>query len=715
VISAQKLRVVQITTLYYAYSMTRNSRKLDAALGAIDPPLTAEEKKQARQNAQGIIADVVKAYEETFGTNSLKGGTHIVRKGHGPTGLVYGRIQSGKTRAMVTSAALALDSGFKIVVVLTSNIDLLVGQTHEDFDSGLPEGATVYSKGDFDEVLQGKRILERGRGGIVIVCSKGSTRLEQATQFLRNIGAANAPALIFDDEGDQASLDTNTARRATRDPSVPVSTICRLIHDKDVDSVRSVLKRHVFVSVTGTPQALLLSNADSVHRPFFTKLLEPGKDYIGGEDFFGTEDPSINPLISLIDSNERSALLGGGRGAPEGLRAAVRYFLVAAAVAVLEKPLPKKGGYKFLCHPSVKTDDHKHVADAVRDYVIEVSDALSKATSSEHANLKVTYENFRHDRGKTPPFEKVLELLTDVIDRSKYLVINMKGKKKGKEIIYGSHLNFLIGGNTLGRGLAIKNLLITYYVREAARTQMDTMYQHARMFGYRKHTLPYTKVFLPPQIYETFREIYLSDERLRRSIEATKGKGSTFPVRIAPNINATRRMVLDVSRMDYLEPATQVFPDYPFLISPQVRKIRTEVLEEVESIFPNFRTEGNTDKGKLITTEQACHLLSLVKTKGTNKWRDKHMSSILRDFATELGDGIYLQFRVANRGAKFASAKFETGTLEGLVVEKNAARNKPTLWILDTKIGGLMDKFIYPTLVIPQKASFLVFNKGRRV
>lgn len=41
--------------------------------------------------------------------------------GRCPTGLLYGRIQSGKTLGMITTAALAMDNGFRIVVVLTSD------------------------------------------------------------------------------------------------------------------------------------------------------------------------------------------------------------------------------------------------------------------------------------------------------------------------------------------------------------------------------------------------------------------------------------------------------------------------------------------------------------------------------------------------------------------------------------------------------------------
>ena len=50
-----------------------------------------------------------------------------------PTSLLYGRVQSGKTAAMVLTAALALDNGFKIVMVLTADNVELVRQTSDRF------------------------------------------------------------------------------------------------------------------------------------------------------------------------------------------------------------------------------------------------------------------------------------------------------------------------------------------------------------------------------------------------------------------------------------------------------------------------------------------------------------------------------------------------------------------------------------------------------
>ncbi|MGO8056402.1 Z1 domain-containing protein, partial [Rhizobium leguminosarum] len=71
-------------------------------------------------------------------------------------------------------------------------------------------------------------------------------------------------------------------------------------------------------------------------------------------------------------------------------------------------------------------------------------------------------------------------IISQELLRKKILVINAQNSKR-RGIEYGPGFNFLIGGNTLGRGIAIPNLLVTYYVRSAKTSQIDTMHQHARM------------------------------------------------------------------------------------------------------------------------------------------------------------------------------------------------------------------------------------------
>ena len=134
-------------------------------------------------------------------------------------------------------------------------------------------------------------------------------------------------------------------------------------------------------------------------------------------------------------------------------------------------------------------------------------------------------------------------MLKQYLPLKKILVINTRAKRQG--IAYGKGLNFLIGGNTLGRGIAIKDLLVTYYVREAKVSQIDTMHQHARMYGYRSVTIEYTRLFVPRHLYYRFRDIYRSDEALRAYIEKYQSMPATFPVEYTYGLRPTRPGVLE--------------------------------------------------------------------------------------------------------------------------------------------------------------------------
>lgn len=697
------------------------------AITRIDPPLNKSGAKETRQNASRIINAIARTYERRIKKGEIgksgKGpaGSLPAGNGNGSTGLVYGRIQSGKTRAMVTSAALAFDNLFQIVVVLTSSNNRLVTQTHKDFEDGLPGKIRVYSKQHFrQEIDQAKQILESGNGGVLIVCSKNVTRLSQAIVFLKEIRAREYPSIIFDDEGDQATLDNNTLRRSARNQLIPPTKIHQLLHDPAVSSLRKALPRHVFVSVTGTPAALLLQNADNRSRPQFTELLEAGKDYVGGETFFSQHDPHRNKLVTTIDSEERIGLLERGRAdLPDGLKSAIRFFLLAAAAASTKLGWPdgnesKDKGYKMLCHPSVRNADQEKVASMVRSYLNDLSRAFSDSHHHLHNDLKESYEKLKKQTSSVPSLKSLLKIIKQNFNAREVLLVNKN--TTSDDLNYSRYFNFLIGGNTLGRGLAIKSLLVTYYVRESRKTQADTMYQHARMFGYRKKTLPYTKVFLPPQLYERFRQIYLSDENLRRFIKKHKGNLDTFPIRIARDIRATRGSVLDARKVDVLIPGTQMFPNYPFFgIGSEA--IRDRVLEKINKLLPDYESDGR--KGKKISTKDAQQLLRIIKTKGTNVWSDKKMSSILSYLAEQLGDGVLLRYREANRTASDRDGLLDNGVLFGGDLTAGAAHSKPTLWIFSLAFkdkrqvdGWNGEKIIYPTLVLPEETHMILFNKS---
>jgi hypothetical protein len=679
--------------------------------------LATDQADAATRNAANITSSVIAAY----GTGA-DGNIDVHRVPPRPvTGLVYGRIQSGKTRAMIASTAMAFDNRFRISVVMTSNINDLVAQTHIDFTRGLPGIMTFTKDNDLArEVANTRMHLERGNGRLLLICSKGATSLRNIAEFLRRIEAAQYPAILFDDEGDQASLDTNTRRRTRSGVSVAPSTINDIIQNR----LRSSVPKHVYVSVTGTPQAVLLQSADSTHRPSFIQMLPPGNSYVGGSQFFDAEEPEDNDgLIVLVEQNEQRQLLRHGRAIPAGLRESILFFLVSAAAAIRNVGITPHG-YSYLCHPSLKNDEQETAEEKISAFLTTVYGALLaggqganeiiRDLRSAYARLTLTLA------AQTPSYDDVASTLVQYLPTRRLLIINARVRRQG--IAYGQGLNFLIGGNTLGRGIAITDLLVTYYVRDARISQIDTMHQHARMYGYRTNTLLYTRLFIPRHLYYRFRDIHHSDEDLRTFIEQHRaGLPTTFPVEFTFNLRTTRPGVLDVGKIDSFRPGMHLFPNY--IRIPQTPQAYRAVLGLLRGHvnLPDANVEDISRlarPGIQITTQEAIALVAPIRTGARNTWRDGTIAVIIRKVAESFENRITLRFRTAERQVR-EEGFISTGTLSG--AELTAARDAdvPTLWVMagSTAEGsavGVGRLFMYPTFVIPARfPSLFMFNRGQ--
>lgn len=718
--------ICQEPTTTYNSNMTQNDGQyFTEAIGALRLP--SEQEKDARANAENIVGKILAAYEENIapghvGANSSGIPSGFSASGVNPhllTGLVYGRIQSGKTRAMIASTAMAFDNGFRIVVVLTSNINDLVDQTHFDFASGLPR-VMVFTKDDelAAEIENAKLDLEAGDGRMLIVCSKGPTSLKNVIAFLKQVDAKRYPAIIFDDEGDQASLDTNTRKRSLSNVAVAPSSINKLIQEK----LRPLMPCHVYVSVTGTPQAVLLQSAGSRNTPSFIEPLHPGDSYVGGDHFFADDEPEDNhhELIRIVDSDEKDKLLDLQATIPSGLRRAILFYLLSAAAAIKNMGFPEnKKGYSFLCHPSLKNDEQAVAAERMSKYLGVVKATLLKAAGADPKVLQEfseQYEDLKKTLGsKTPPFEDLSKVIVASLRTRKILVINAKAKRQG--IAYGPGVNFLIGGNTLGRGIAIRDLLVTYYLRDSRISQIDTMHQHARMFGYRSKTLPYTRLFVPRRLYYRFRDIHRSDQDLRRYVEEHKDVPKTFPIEFTFDLRTTRPGVLDVNTTDTLRPGMQVYPNY--VVVPQNAAAYSKLMAKLSAHFgsaePSIEEKGK--KGVIISVNEAVDLVQLIKTKSENTWRDKTIDAVIRKVAGKFGNRIALKFRSAERLVR-EEGFMSTGTLSGTEYENAGKESIPTLWIMSVEstegsFCGKGKRFMYPTFVIPNGLpKLLMFNRG---
>jgi hypothetical protein len=275
-----------------------------------------------------------------------------------------------------------------------------------------------------------------------------------------------------------------------------------------------------------------------------------------------------------------------------------------------------------------------------------------------------------------------------------------------ERLTYGPRVNFLVGGNILGRGLTIKDLLVTYYLRQAQVPQMDTVLQHARMYGYREALMPYTRVYLPSQLATLFRLIHEAEEALRRAIEQ-RADGVDVPIRVAQGARPTRPGPLEGDSLRvYNGNLAQASPVYP--IDDQ------EIAAEARQILTANRVPlDEQDRERRSTRVPLGVMRDLVelmvpKPDDPGRWSVEAMLGLIREYEGEYGGTGILYVRPfeeepdpERRRARLA------GPEVGIV--RRASPNLPALVLLYWHEDGKPELW-YPTMVFPGNMPTYIFG-----
>lgn len=636
-----------------------------------------------------------------------------------PTVLMYGRVQSGKTAAMILTSALALENGFRIIVVLTADNVALVEQTANRFKS--MNGPRVFSSTKDEsyewEGLENELRRDVANEGLVIVCAKSAVHLPAFIEFLMEIEAPSYPALIFDDEADAATPDTTLEARSSGRPSAPnfASTINRRVIEntrpgEEGESIREVFPHSVFVQVTATPYVLFLQRRDAAIRPNRIFLLAPGSGYCGGEVFFAEFDALARPPrppIVLVPDMEGRAL--NRRRIPQGLADSIDFFLLsAAAKAFIDNGWPREG-YKHLSHPSHRINQHGVVATHIERHLADIRWQISEDIAAATLRFTPSYEELIRTLPDAPDIGMLLTITREAIRQAECFRVNSETDVPR----YGPRLNFLIGGNILGRGLTIDDLLVTYYVREAQVSQMDTVWQHARMYGYRQSLMPFTRVFLPRAVASRFKRIHQTEEELRELLRLEAG-GESIPIRLATGARATRRNATEPSVLQVVRGGLQqLFPLYLIEDATVAARIRQML---VEADVPIDRGRDRADRATPISLELALDLVEAVPVRDDDpgRWNPDIITAIIESYKEKFETDYEGQCRVYVRGLQREAQPPEgwtRGRLGGPEIQfiRSAAPNVPGLALLysgeaETPRGW------YPTLVLPPDASPYIIN-----
>lgn len=477
---------------------------------------------------------------------------HPKERAFAARGLVVGYVQSGKTTNFTSVMAKAADRGYKLFIVLAGIHNGLRRQTQARLVQQLVEpNPSLWSQMtglDADFTPQANPASYFGRNNrtrVLCVVKKNATVLRKLDRWLAEASEylRDCPALIIDDEADQASVATKSINPLIR-------------------SIMSRLPRSAYVAYTASPFANLLidPSADDLYPKDFVVNLPKPDGHFGTEVLFGRyaldgEDPSDvddgHDMIRSVPSDDVPLVRPMTKADVDGfepvltdtLRSAVEYFwLTTAARRVRRTGNPHS---TMLIHTSVNTSVH----NSFRRPLEHLRKSVIKSLNEAGTVLRLR-ELWREETSRVPavefgetsvPFDSLLAELPDVLRDCRVIMDNSSSEDR-LDYENGAVVAIAVGGNTLSRGLTLEGLSVSYFVR--AVSAYDTLLQMGRWFGFRKGYADLPRMWMTDELAEWFRHLATVETEMRRDIETYMTEDETpltFAVRLRthPNLRVT--------------------------------------------------------------------------------------------------------------------------------------------------------------------------------
>lgn len=406
----------------------------------------------------------------------------------------------------------------------------------------------------------------------IAVMKKNTSSLRNLLHDLKNIRAEGKeiPALIIDDEADQASVNTVNPRSKKESAAEMKrrSTINKLISE-----LLQELPRAQYVGYTATPFANVFISPDDSEDLFpkdFLVSLQPSSQYMGGSyfhDLGGLEESAKgDPAHSNEAAFVRDLLADGDAESVAEeveIRNAMDAFVLSGAIKKWREANHEGFEYRhhtMLVHESVRTADHLELADRFR----EVWTGSGYSAPAGAARLRALYDSdFRpvHDSREAwagLPMPERFDELKDFIgesvssitaDSDPVVVVNGTDSSdyNAMDFQLRPYWRIMIGGAKLSRGFTVEGLTISYYRRRA--TAADTLMQMGRWFGYRPGYGDLVRLYIARDIpdsrgktydlYDAFTSIIEDEEEFREQLRKFSeikedGRPKVRPIHVPP-------------------------------------------------------------------------------------------------------------------------------------------------------------------------------------
>lgn len=537
-------------------------------------------------------------------------------------GLVVGYVQSGKTANITGVVAKAADAGYRLVIVLAGTQNMLRNQTQRrldkellgaelvedeylddaDWEAFLRHGAMPSALGAFDwirltgrshdyrkltagaiETLKfpkmhhGQRFNEPGNlfgaSAKLLVVKKNAAVLDKLAKDLARVNAKSelveVPALVIDDESDQASVNT------VRPPASAEDETERTRINKAIVGLLKTLPRAQYVGYTATPFAnVFIDPADAEDlfpRDFIVSLRRP-PGYLGASDFHDLQGLPPGTDTDPFRSNERAYVRAvyGDDASNSELQRAIDSFIVSGALKLYREARSdfEYRHHTMIVHTSHLTADHRQQLELVRTLLADggyhTGECLPRLQALFDDDFAPVSKSRASDLPAPPRFEELEDDLGEVVTRlyeggNPILLVNSNADADQLAFDAEPVWKIIVGGSKLSRGFTIEGLTVSYFRRKSPTA--DTLMQMGRWCGFRPGYLDLVRLFIARaeageadshDVYEAFEAICRDEdsfrEELRRYAMPSDGSEPITPRDIPP---------LVASHLDWVRPTSR--------------------------------------------------------------------------------------------------------------------------------------------------------------
>jgi hypothetical protein len=699
--------------------------------------------------------------------------------------LLLGKVQCGKTDTFLSIMGLCFDRGIDVAVVMTKGTNTLTKQTIQRLNNDFRffKDQQTYNQKVIISVWD---ILDLGhRGGLsdyqlnnpankfIIVVKKEDTNLSYLNAiFEKSELLRSKKVLVCDDEADFASRNYYKRKGELSllkiaehiEKFITLPTYCR------------------YLQITATPYSLYLQPDGTIQLrngeeaspwlPRYTGLVPIHNRYIGGRQYYElSEDensmysclyqPVDEVCIDVLSARNEWYLQSKAHSDNlDSLNFAIVSYLFATAIRSIQvkKKTNKKYYSSCLIHCEISKKNHAWQEKLITEIIDDIKNAFLNQSNSDLHILDLerdAYESFKlsNELGnkyeliseKYPTFAEVEAEVKRILEYNDYTInvvnsenpvstmLNEKGQLRLEQA-----MNFFIGGNILDRGITIDNMLCFFYGRDPKKFQMDTVLQHARMYGARdKEDMACTRFFTTEAIYSVLKSINSIDSMMYEYLKAHRDTVQTddftsMVIGYDNRINPSAANKYTPANTKVIKPKQRILPvGFQTGTSEEISDAVSQIERLIKSC-PDYVNVNDEEQFFLMSYETAVEIINLIDStfrygeeyENVDFLWDKNEMLTALEHCTFGSDGfIYCLHRT---GRNMSRERQESATKGKRWIDspddghsdtapsRDKAVDRPVLMLLgqngDEANGWRNAPFYWPVFVVQQKVNAGIFT-----